>query len=131
MKKCHIKIEDPIEYLKCLLKTYDDTIVFLDRNVSWDILQEVLTPSSAKFVIYPSKSKNSYYARSIPSWDGWKYCKIPFPIEWYRLSENGVVIFPEFIACGTIDNECCIVITKTVESAFKACEAAISIFHDK
>ena len=32
MKKCHIKIEDPIEYLKCLLKTYDDTIVFLDRT---------------------------------------------------------------------------------------------------
>ena len=55
MKKCHIKIEDPIEYLKYLLKTYDDTIVFLDRNISWDILQEVLTPSSAKFVIYLSK----------------------------------------------------------------------------
>ena len=118
--ECLHSAERAEEEVTAALKLSDGNIVVLDRYVPW---QEILIPSSAKFVVFPSL-RGGYSAQAIPSIPGGRDQKIPFPAEWAGATGNALqTIVPGMTFChpGRF-----MIATTTVDAAVDACTKAIS-----
>lgn len=101
------------------LDNSDGEIVVLERFVPW---QDVLIPSTAKFVIFPSL-RGGFSAQAIPSVLGGRDQKVPFPAEWAGGKEEALQkILPGMTFChpGRFMISCI-----TIEQAVMACEKAM------
>lgn len=98
------------------LDNSDSSIVILDRFVPW---QDVLIPSSAKFVIFPSL-RGGFSAQAIPSVPGGRDQKVPFPAEWGGAKPE---VLQEFVSGMTFCHVGRFMVTcDTVEQAVMACK---------
>lgn len=98
------------------LDNSDGSIVILDRFVPW---QDVLIPSSAKFVIFPSL-RGGFSAQAIPSVPGGRDQKVPFPAEWAGAKPE---VLQEFVSGMTFCHVGRFMVTcDTVEQAVMACK---------
>lgn len=101
------------------LKRSNGEIVVLDRFVPW---QDVLIPSSAKFVVFPSL-RGGYSAQAIPSILGGRDQKVPFPAEW---AGAPVEKLQEYVSGMTFCHPGRFMIsTETVEQAVETCKIAL------
>lgn len=101
------------------LEKSDGNIVVLDRFVPW---QEVLVPSAAKFVVFPSL-RGGWSAQAIPSIPGGRDQKIPFPDEWAGADRGTLTaILPGLTFChpGRF-----MIGADTMQTAIQACQIAL------
>jgi len=108
------------EEVTTALWSSDGDIVILDRFVPW---QEILIPSTAKFVVFPSL-RGGYNAQAIPTVHGGRDQKIPFPAEWAGAGTDVLqAIIPGMTFChpGRF-----MVAATTLEAAVNACNIAIN-----
>lgn len=101
------------------LEKSDGNIVVLDRFVPW---QEVLVPSAAKFVVFPSL-RGGWSAQAIPSIPGGRDQKIPFPAEWAGVDrETLTAILPGLTFChpGRF-----MIGADTMQTAIQVCQIAL------
>lgn len=107
------------ETVKTALESSDGNIVVLDRFVPW---QDVLIPSTAKFVIFPSL-RGGVSAQAIPTTIGGRDQKVPFPAEWAgKPAEELRKIVDGMTFChpGRF-----MVSTETIEQAIEACKQCL------
>lgn len=101
------------------LSKSDGDIVILDRFVPW---QDVLIPSTAKFVVFPSL-RGGWSAQAIPSIMGGRDQKVPFPAEWAGADKETLGNFvPGMTFChpGRF-----MIGTETAEQAVQACQTTL------
>ncbi|WP_242881538.1 MYG1 family protein [Robinsoniella peoriensis] len=106
------------QIVSAALAESDGEIVVLSTFVPWS---DVLIPSTAKFVVFPSL-RGGYSAQAIPSTINGRDQKVPFPTEWAGASSDylqEVVPGMSFCHPGRF-----MVSTKTVEQAVNACKLA-------
>lgn len=94
----------------------DGEIVVLESFAPW---QEVLVPSSAKFVVFPSQ-RGGYNAQAIPTAVDGRDQKVPFPKEWVGADPGSILKGLTFVHPGRF-----LVATDTKEVAIAACKLAI------
>lgn len=112
-------IEKANVIVQTALNNSDGEIVILDRFVPW---QDVLIPTIAKFVIFPSL-RGGYSAQAIPSTLGGRDQKIPFPMEWAGESKEKLQDFVNgmtFCHPGRF-----MISTDTIDAAIGACRIAL------
>lgn len=101
------------------LDNSDGNIIILDRFVPW---QDVLIPSTAKFVVFPSL-RGGWSAQAIPSTIGGRDQKVPFPVEWAGADKETLGNFvPGMTFChpGRF-----MIGTETAEQAVQACQTTL------
>lgn len=101
------------------LDNSDGEIVILNRFVPW---QDILIPSTAKFVVFPSL-RGGFSAQAIPSTIGVRDHKVLFPVEWAGADREKLQEFvPGMTFChiGRFMATC-----DTVEQACTACRIAL------
>lgn len=101
------------------LKNSDGEIVILDRFVPW---QEVLIPSSAKFVVFPSL-RGGYSAQAIPTTLSARDQKVPFPETWAGADKetlSGILSGLTFCHIGRF-----MISANSVDTVVKACKVAL------
>lgn len=107
------------ELVQEALAQSDGKIVILERFCPW---QDVLIPSSAKFVIFPSL-RGGYSAQAIPTEIGGRDQKISFPQEWRG---NGKEILEKFVPGMTFCHVGGFMVgADSKESAIMACKKAM------
>lgn len=107
------------ELVQEALEESDGHIVILERFCPW---QDVLIPSSAKFVIFPSL-RGGYSAQAIPTSLGARDQKIPFPKEWRGETKE---ILEKFVPGMTFCHVGGFMIsTDSFESAIMVCKKAM------
>lgn len=112
-------IEKANVIVQTALNNSDGEIVILDRFVPW---QDVLIPSTAKFVIFPSL-RGGYSAQAIPSMLGGRDQKVPFPTEWTGEPKEKL---QEFVHGMTFCHSGRFMIsTDTINAAISACHIAL------
>lgn len=111
--------EEANTLVQTALMQSDGDVVVLDRFAPW---QDVLIPSTAKFVIFPSL-RGGYTAQAIPSSIGGRNQKVPFPANWTGAEKeilNRIVTGMSFCHPGRF-----MIATETLESAMQACRLAL------
>lgn len=107
------------EEVQTALDNSDGEIVILNRFVPW---QDVLIPSTAKFVVFPSL-RGGFSAQAIPSTIGVRDQKVLFPVEWAGADREKLQEFvPGMTFChiGRFMATC-----DTVEQACTACRITL------
>lgn len=90
------------EYLQCALKEADRTgskYVVLERFVPW---QELLVPSNAQFVVFPSK-RGGWNVQTIPTELGGREAKKPLPTEWLEMKPEGCTFVHQGLFIAAFD----------------------------
>lgn len=101
------------------LDNSDGEIVVLDRFAPW---QDILIPSTAKFVVFPSL-RGGYSAQAVPSVLGGRDQKVSFPAEWAGVDKdnlNAILTGLTFCHPGRF-----MIGADTVDTAVQACRIAI------
>lgn len=107
------------EIVSTALAESDGEIVVLSTFVPWS---DVLIPSNAKFVVFPSL-RGGYSAQAIPSTINGRDQKVPFPSEWAGASLDSLQkVVPGMTFChpGRF-----MVATETMEQAITACKLSL------
>lgn len=113
--------ERAAEEVQEALNNSDGEIVVLDRFVPW---QDVLIPSSAKFVVFPSL-RGGYSAQAVPTTMGNRDQKVPFPEAWAGADTDtlsGVLPGLTFCHAGRF-----MITADSVDTAVKACKVILEV----
>lgn len=111
--------ERAAEEVQEALNKSDGEVVVLDRFVPW---QDVLIPSTAKFVVFPSL-RGGYSAQAIPTTLSSRDQKVPFPEAWAGADADtlsGILPGLTFCHAGRF-----IITANNVDTAVKACKVAL------
>ena len=111
--------ERAAEKVQKALDNSDGEIVILDQFVPW---QDVLIPSSAKFVVFPSL-RGGYSAQAIPTTLNSRDQKVPFPEAWAGADEetlSGILSGLTFCHNGRF-----MITADSVDTAVEACKIAL------
>lgn len=116
-----VSIDNANKEVKESLNKSNGEIAILDRFVPW---QEVLAPSDAKFVIFPSL-RGGYNAQAVPTTADGRDQKIPFPAEWagkQKDETNALCRGMTFCHPGRF-----MISADTIDNAINACNKALKI----
>lgn len=106
--------------VQAALEKMKNNIVYLADYAPW---KNVLIPSKAQFVVYPS-ARGGYSAQGVPlRFDG-PALKVPFPAEWAGMSEEELPAVSGIETLRFCHTGRFLISTGTLEDAYLACAAA-------